>query len=151
VRIMFNPKFDGLFKATLELVFYDGQRSTRFVVRRRLQGIAGSLEDHKRFESLDQDDDKGPTKDPRYVPPQSVILLSYKSGSLPEYKVPPLVQEAVEKSTAHRPYDKHASSLIAALRPNDLIMDTYAQYFEALLNVEDGHLQYVPQRFSLVW
>jgi hypothetical protein len=147
VRIMFNPKFDGLFKATLELVFYDRQRSARFVVHRWLRGIAGSIEDHKHFESLDQDDHKEPTKDLRYVPPQSIIPLlkpdrRHKSRKLPEYEVPQLVQEAVSKSSNTRPYDKNAPALIAALRPNDLTMDTYLQYFTALINVEDGHLQY---------
>ena len=154
VRIMFNPKFDGLFKATLELVFYDGQRSARFVVRRSLLGIAGSIEDHKHFESLDQDEDKESTKEPGYVPPQRVIRLlqpvgRHKSRKFPEYEVPPLVREAVEKSTVNRPYDKNASDLIAELRPNELTMDTYAQYFTALLNVEDGHQQYAAYLSSL--
>lgn|SRR6266850_4263195 len=149
VSISFEPKFDGLFKATLELVFYDGQRSARFKVRRRLRGIAGSIEDHKFFESLDHDDGKGSTTGDRYVPPQRVVLLSqpaqrHKSRKFPQYEVPQSVQEAVEQSNKSRPYDKHAPGLISALRPNRLTIDTYAQFFRALLNVEDGHLQYVP-------
>lgn len=148
VRISFNPKFDGLFKATLELVFYDGQRSARFKVCKWLRGIAGSIEDHKLFESLDQDDVKGPTTKHGYVPPKRVILLSQpygrqKSRKFPDYGLPPSIQEALEISTARRPYDKHAPALITALRPNKLTMDTYKQYFNALLNVEDGHQQYV--------
>lgn len=150
VRIIFNPKFDGLFKATLELVFYDGQRSARFKVHRWLRGIAGSIEDHKLFESLDQDDVKGPNTGHRYIPPKRVILLSQpnrpqKSRIFPDYELPPLVQETlgVETSTARRPFDRHAPALIAALRPNKLTMDTYTKYFNALLNVEDGHQQYI--------
>lgn len=150
MRIMFNPKFDGLFKATLELVFYDGERSAQFVVRRSLQGIAGSAADHKYFESLDEDEHKKPTTNHGYVPPPKVILLSRpnrrgkSSRQLPDYEVSPLVQEAVEMSTAYRPYDKHAPALMASSRPKSLTMDTYVQYFNALLNVEDGHQQYVP-------
>jgi len=147
VGIMFNPKFDGLFKATLELVFYDSRREARFIVRRSLQGIGGSIEDHQHFESLDQVDHREPTTNLRYEAPQSVIPLMppdrrHRSRKLPEYEVPPVVQEAVDKSNAKRPYEKHAPGLVATLRPNKLAMDTYAQYFSALLNVEDGHLQY---------
>ena len=47
VRVIFSPKFEGLFKATLELVFYHNQLSARFVVRRMIEGTAGSLEDYK--------------------------------------------------------------------------------------------------------
>jgi hypothetical protein len=43
-----------------------------------------------------------------------------------------------------------APGLITALRPPDLNMDTYAQYFKALVNVEDGHQQYVQYLFTLV-
>jgi len=156
VGIMFNPKFDGLFKATLELVFYDSRREARFIVRRSLRGIGGSIEDHQHFESLDQDDHRQPTTNLRYEAPQSVIPLlrpdrRHRSRKFPEYEVPPAVQEAVEKSNARRPYDKHAPGLVATLRPNKLDMDTYAQYFSALLNVQDGHLQYATYNlFSLV-
>ena len=155
VGIMFNPKFDGLFKATLELVFYDSRREARFIVRRSLKGIGGSIEDHQHFESLDQGDHREPTTNLRYEVPQSVIPLlrldrRHRSRKFPEYEVPQAVQDAVEQSNARRPYDKHAPGLVATLRPNKLAMDTYAQYFSALLNVEDGHLQYVPYLFSLV-
>jgi len=149
VRIMFSPKFDGLFKATLELVFYSGERSARFVVRRSLRGIAGSIKDHKLFESLEQEDKKESTTNHRYVPPQTVILLSQpdkrrKSRKLPNYDIPQSVQELVGDFNTSRPYDERAPVLLYELRPSSLTMDTYAQYFNALLNVEDGHLQYVP-------
>ena len=155
VRIIFNPKFDGFFKATLELVFYDGRRSARFKVYRGLRGIAGSIEDHKLFESLNQDDSKESTPGDRYIPPSRRVLLSkpaqrHKSRKFPDYEVPQLVQEAVESSNKTRPYDKHVPRLIYALRPHRLTIDTYPQYFKALLNVEDGHLQYVPWFFTLV-
>jgi hypothetical protein len=146
VCVTFSPKYDGLFRATLALFFYDNERAARFVVRRRLQGIAGSLEDHKLFESLDQEDSKKSTKKHRYVPPQSVILLpspgrKKKSRKLPEYEVPPSVKDAIEDSNAERPYDKKAQGLVAASRPNRLTMDTYVEWFNALLQVEDGHQQ----------
>jgi len=151
VRIMFSPKFDGLFKATLELVFYSGERSARFVVRRSLRGIAGSIKDHKLFESLEQEDKKEETTtNHRYVPPRTVILLSQpdgrhgrKSRKLPNYDIPQSVQDVVGDFTTSRPYDERAPIILSELRPSSLTMDTYAQYFNALLNVEDGHLQYV--------
>ncbi|KAI0294855.1 hypothetical protein B0F90DRAFT_1820972 [Multifurca ochricompacta] len=123
VQIIFNPKFEGQFEAILELIFYDNHRSTRFVVRRRLRAIAGSVEDHKHFESFSQE------HRPR------------KSRKLPDYELPPIVQAAVDNATEEQPYDKEVPHLIHILRPKELSMDTYAQYFKALLNVDEGHQQ----------
>ncbi|KAH9000980.1 P-loop containing nucleoside triphosphate hydrolase protein [Lactarius hatsudake] len=146
VQIIFNPKFEGQFDAALELIFSHGQRSTRFSVSRRLRAIAGSLEDHKRFEFLDNETYIRRTGTGRQVPPQRVIPLwpsdrPRKSRKLPEYELPPLVQTAMENVTPKHPYDKEAPRLIEALRPGALNMDTYTQYFKALLNVEDAHQQ----------
>jgi hypothetical protein len=152
VRVIFGPKFDGVFKATLELVFYDDQRSARFVVRRRLQGIAGSRDDHEHLSSFVQEDGGRPTGVNLEAPPRKIILLfpsdqRRKSRYLPDYPVPPIVQEAVDKSSILRPYDKNAQNLILALRPDGLNMDTYQEYFKALLNVEDGQQQFVSLLF----
>lgn len=147
MRVIFSPKFEGLFKATLELVFYHSRRSARFVVHRTLQGTAGSPEDH-RYLSLDHEDYDGPAEKSLGTPPRKIILCSppeqpQESKYIPDYEVPPIVQQAVDISTATRPYDKIAPDLVSTLRPDSLIMNTYAHYFEALLNVEDGHRQYV--------
>ena len=80
VCVIFSPKFEGLFEAELKLVFYDVRRLSRFVIRRRLQGIAGSIEDHNLFESLDQESETGRAIDYRYVPPQTVISLLQPDG-----------------------------------------------------------------------
>jgi hypothetical protein len=147
VCVIFNPKYDGLFEAELKLVFYDVRLSSRFVVRRRLQGVAGSIEDHRLFESLDQEDDKGSPKNYRYIPPQTVILLQphrrRKSRKLPDYDLPSIVQEVVNRVTAVHPFEKEAKGLLSYLRPKKLSDDTYAKYFEALLNIEDGQQQCV--------
>lgn len=146
VQIIFNPKFEGKFEASLELIFFDGQRSTRFSVSRRLRAIAGSLEDHKRFEFLDKETYIRRTGTGRQVAPQKVIPLwpsdrPRKFRKLPEYELPPLVQAAMDNVTPKHPYDEEAPRLIDALKPGAFNMDTYAQYFKALLNVEDGHQQ----------
>jgi len=156
VRIIFSPKFEGAFNATLELVFYHSQLSAWFAVRRTLQGIAGSLEDHKHIESLGQGNEDEPIKCVGEVPPLKRILLSADqrqiSSSLPDYEVPAIIQEAVDSSTATCPYDEHAPNLVATLRPDRLVMTrTYVHYFEALLCVEDGHRQYVLRFFSISW
>lgn len=149
MRVIFSPKFEGVFKATLELVFYHNQLMGWVAVRRTLHGIAGSFEDHKHIESLCQGYDDEPTESSREVPPQKIILLfppdqCRKSRHLPDYEVPPIIQEAVDNSTVTRPYDTHAPDLVSALRPDSLVMtSTYVHYFEALLCVEDGHQQYV--------
>ncbi|KAN0127192.1 P-loop containing nucleoside triphosphate hydrolase protein [Lactarius tabidus] len=57
----------------------------------------------------------------------------------PEYELPPLVQKAVDSATFKRPYNNKAPHLIASLKPSELTMETYGEYFRALLNVEEGH------------
>jgi hypothetical protein len=155
VRVMFSPKFEGLFKATLELIFYHTQVSVWFVVSRKLQGIAGSLEDRKHFEFLGQEDDLRTIESRAASPQDTILLLSpdrrRRSRYFPDYEVPPMVQEAVDNSTYTRPYDENAPNLISALVPKSLDMSTYAPYFNALLAIEDGHQQYVPYLFSLDW
>jgi hypothetical protein len=155
VRVIFSPKFEGLFKATLELVFYHTEVSVWFVVRRTLQGIAGSREDHRHFESLGKEDDFGAIKSRTALPQKTVPLLSRdrrrRSRYFPDYEVPPIVQEAVDKSTVTHPYDENAPDLISALMPDSLNMSTYSHYFNALLVIEDGHQQYVPYLLSLSW
>ncbi|KAH9000975.1 hypothetical protein EDB86DRAFT_2827843 [Lactarius hatsudake] len=131
VQIIFNPKFEGQFDAALELIFSHG-----------------SLEDHKRFEFLDNETYIRRTGTGRQVPPQRVIPLwpsdrPRNSRKLPEYELLPLVQTAMENVTPKHPYDEEAPRLVEALRPGALNMDTYAQYFKALSNVEDAHQQYV--------
>ncbi len=155
MRVIFCPKYEGLFKATLELIFYHAKLSVWFVVRRKLRGIAGSLKDHMHFESLGQADDMRATES-RGAPPQKTILLLFpnrrrRSRYLPDYELPPIVQEALDKSTVTHPYDKSAPGVISVLRLDSLNMSTYAHYFNVLLAVEDGHQQYVLYFLSLVW
>ena len=159
MRIIFSPKYEGLFKATLELIFYHPQLSVYFVVRRALQGIAGSLEDHKHSESLGQVDNLGTIKSRATRPQRTVLHLSSnrrrRSRYLPDYELPPIVQEALDKSSDMQSYDGNAPGLISALRPESLDINTYAHYFNALLAVEDGHQQYVLYSFpsfgSNIW
>ena len=147
MRVVFSPKYEGLFKATLELIFYHTQVSVWFVVRRNMQGIAGSLKDHKHFESLGQADNLVTIKRRATRPQMTVLLLSpdrrRRSIYLSNYGLPPMVQEALDKSSDTQSYDENAPGLISALRPDSLCMSTYAHYFNALLAVEDGHQQYV--------
>jgi hypothetical protein len=155
VHVTFSPKYEGLFKATLELIFYHTQLSVYFVVRRALQGIAGSLEDHKHFESLGEEDDLHKIKNQEASPRETILLLSpdqrRRSRYFPNYELPPIIQEALDRSTLTHPYDEGAPGLISALRPDSLNMNTYAHYFDALLAVEDGHQQYVPYLSYIDW
>jgi helicase MOV-10 len=147
VQIEFIPKFEGQFEATLQLIFSKTRQSDQFAVSRSLRAVAGSLEDHQRFESLDhwKDGHISRSGSGQQIPPEKMVHLpnSAKPGDLPEYRLPPLVQEAVDCATYKRPYDKKAPDLIATLKPRQLTMDTYAEYFTALLNVEEGRQQYV--------
>lgn len=136
VQIEFIPEFEGKFEATLQFIF-EGKQG-QFVVSRKLEAMAGSLEDHKRFESLNQDNQDIPRSwSVQQIPPEKIISLGM--GDQLEYELPPLVQEAVNRATPKRPYDKKAPGLIAYLKPRELTIDTYGQFFTALLNVEEGH------------
>ncbi|KAI0258992.1 P-loop containing nucleoside triphosphate hydrolase protein [Gloeopeniophorella convolvens] len=144
VRVIFNPRFEGRFEAMIQLVFYDSQRSGRFVVERMVHAVAGSLADHSHFEPRTQESYTRPTGGGQYVPPGNIKLLwsgRPRKRQLPDYDLPPLVQEAIAMSNVDQPYEAHESRLISALRPNGLSMETYSQWFKALLNVEEGHQQ----------
>jgi hypothetical protein len=155
VRVIFSPKYEGLFKAILELIFYHTQLSVYFVARRALRGIAGSLGDHEHFESLGQEDDFRTIKSREAPPRETMLLLSpdqrRRSRYFPDYELPPIVQEALDKPSNTQSYDENAPGLISALRPDSLYMTTYAHYFNALLAVEDGHQQYVLYSLLLIW
>ena len=144
--IEFIPKFEGRFEATLQLIFLENHKSDRFAVSTRLRAIAGSPDDHRLFESLDQDRYMPRSGSGQQIPPEKIIPLAspaQRFGDLPEYELPALVQEAVNSVTPKDPYNNKAEHLITALKPTELTMDTYAKYFTALLNVEEGHQQYV--------
>jgi len=143
VQIEFSPEFEGLFEATLQLIFSESTQLGNFSVSRRLRAIASSLEDHQRFESLGQDGYIPRSGSGQQIPPEKIVPLpnSAQLGNIPEYELPPLVQEAVDSVTYKRSYEKKAPDLIATLKPRELTMDTYAKYFTALLNVEEGHQQ----------
>ncbi|KAF8267997.1 P-loop containing nucleoside triphosphate hydrolase protein [Lactarius quietus] len=142
VQLEFIPEFEGRFEATLQLIFLS-QQLGRFAVSRRLLAIAGSLDDHHRSESLNQDGYVPRSGSGQQIPPEKIIPLLNSGwlGGIPEYKLPELVQEAVDTATFKRPYNKKAPGLIASLKPRNLAMDTYAEFFTALLNVEEGHQQ----------
>jgi hypothetical protein len=150
VQIEFVPEFEGLFEATLQLIFAKTQQSERFAVSTELQAVAGSLEDHERFESLNQrrhvrsserNSGRQDGRDRRVLPEKIIPLpkLAGQFGHLPEYELPVKVQEAVNSVTRENPYENEAKYLINDLVPKKLAMDTYAQYYRALLNVEEGH------------
>lgn len=141
VQIKFIPEFEGRFEATLQLIF-ENEQLGRFGVSRRLRAIAGSLEDHERFDFHDQEMYVPQSKSRQQIPPEKIIPLSYTGqqlGNLPEYELPQLIGDAVDAAESSQDYNAKARSLIATLRPSELTMDTYAEYFTALLNVEEGH------------
>ena len=142
MQIEFIPEFEGRFEAILQLIL-ESQQLGQFAVSRRLRAVAGSVDDHKRFESLNQDGYVPRAGSGQQIPPEKIIPLLNQGGlgNIPEYKLPALVQEAVDRSTFKHPYNKKAPDLIATLKPKELTMDTYAKYFTALLNVEEGHQQ----------
>ena len=145
VQIDFIPEFEGRFEAALRLIF-ERQELGHFAVSRSLRAIAGSFEDHSHFESLNQGASGSipHSGNGQQVPLERIVPLRSTSGhfwDLPEYKLPPLVQRAVYVAPSTHTYNEMAPSLIARLKPRELTMETYAKYFTALLNVNEGHWQ----------
>ena len=143
VQIDFIPEFEGRFEAVLKLIF-ESQKLGHFAVFRSLRAIAGSVEDHERFESLDQGASGfiPRSRNSQQVPLGRIVpLRSQLSWVLPEYELPPLVQRAVYVAPSTHTYNKMAPGLIARLKPRELTMETYAKYFTALLNINEGHWQ----------
>ena len=66
-----------------------------------------------------------------------------KSRKLPEYELPQLVKDAMDNVTPKNPFENETPRLLDALMPGAFNMDTYAQFFKALLNIEDAHQQWV--------
>lgn len=144
MQIEFVPEFEGRFEATLQLIFAKTEQSERFEVSKDLRAVAGSREDHERFESLNQGRYIPRTGSGQQVSPEKIIplqSLANQLGDLPEYELPVMVQEAINSVTPESPYDRKARYLIDILLPKKFAMDTYAQYYTALLNVEEGHQQ----------
>ena len=145
VQIDFIPEFEGRFEATLQLIF-ESQELGHFAVSRSLQAIAGSIEDHERFESLNQGVNGFIPRsgNGQQVPLGRIVPLPSAGRhfwNLPEYKLPPVVQQAVDMAPSTHTYNNMAPGLIARLKPRELTMETYAKYFTALLNVDEGHRQ----------
>ena len=143
VQIDFIPEFEGRFEAVLRLIF-ESQELGQFAVFRSLRAIAGSVEDHERFESLNQGASGFIPRsgNGQQVPLERIVRLRWASGYFwdrPEYELPPLVQRAVYVAPSTHAYNKMAPGLIARLKPRELTMETYAKYFTALLNVNEGH------------
>ncbi|KAI9444108.1 P-loop containing nucleoside triphosphate hydrolase protein [Lactarius indigo] len=145
VQIEFIPKFEGQFEATIQLIFSQSQKLGHFAVSRRLRAIAGSIDDHKRLESLSKEGYIPRSGSGQQIPLEKIIpLLSAAKSSRDlqhQFKLPPLVQKAVDSATFKDPFNKQAPGLIATLKPTELTAYTYAKYFTALLNVEEGHQQ----------
>ncbi|KAH8992653.1 P-loop containing nucleoside triphosphate hydrolase protein [Lactarius akahatsu] len=143
VQIEFIPEFEGQFEATIQLIFSQSQQLGHFAVSRRLRAIAGSIDDHVRLESFNQEGHIPRSGSGQQIPPEKVIHLpgTARSSRNIQYKLPPLVQKAVDDATFKHPFNKQAPDLIAALKPTELTTYTYAKYFTALLNVEEGHQQ----------
>ncbi|KAH9038477.1 P-loop containing nucleoside triphosphate hydrolase protein [Lactarius pseudohatsudake] len=121
----------------------ESQQLGHFAVSRGLRTIAGSIENHERLESLDQEGYIPRSGSGQRIPLEKIIPLksTAKTSRNLQYKLPRLVQNAVDSTTFKHPYNKKAPGLIAALKPKELTMHTYAEYFMALLNVEEGHQQ----------
>jgi hypothetical protein len=81
------------------------------------------------FSRVDQEEDSEPPENHCYVPPQTVILLQphrrRKSRKLPDYDLPPIVQEIVNRTTAVHPFERQAKQLLSNLRPKNLSDEFY--------------------------
>ncbi|KAH9035953.1 hypothetical protein EDB84DRAFT_1201461 [Lactarius hengduanensis] len=101
VQIEFIPEFEGQFEATIQLIFSQSQQLGHFAVSRRLRAIAGSIDDHVRLESFNQEGYIPRSGSGQQIPLEKVIPLpgTARSSRNIQYKLPPLVQKAVDDAT----------------------------------------------------
>jgi hypothetical protein len=61
---------------------------------------------------------------------------------LPEYPLPEIIQEALLK----REFSRRAGEILASMLPNAFNLETYSDYFSALIRIEEGKIQYAIPR-----
>ncbi|KAI0316095.1 hypothetical protein OF83DRAFT_291965 [Amylostereum chailletii] len=144
VVVAFTPHYEGLFEGTLELVFYHGGLKREFSVFRTLKGVAGSIQD-RIYLASPEPTATGPTlagKKKPYVAPSTYIPLmppprsrGKRSRRLPQYEPPNAIVDAMQSPE----YDQVlAPALVAEMLPGTLSMETYQQWFETFVWIEEG-------------
>ena len=139
VEVTFCPEYDGVFKATLHLIFHDENLGRDFSVYRALKGIAGSIEDQLHLMSIAAPQDPA-IKAVGYTPPSQCfpVRSPHPSDGIPHYPLPQIVYDAMRESFT---YENLSKVILADLAPDSLTQSTYQDYFKVPLWLEEGQQQ----------
>lgn len=139
VMVTLIPSYEGRFEDTLLFVFHNFSSKTDLTISRPVSGIAGSLIDQERLRvpEMPPRSRRPPRPNPsNFVPlrPPTWTRTQYEN-LLPEFPLPSTFAETLHSSKFKI---KHAAQ---ALMPVELNVDTYRDYFETSLWLEETYIR----------
>lgn len=140
--IVMHPSFPGYFEDTLELVFYNIDEKSKFVITRKVEATIGSQEDHTLLGA------KAPYERQQTVKfnPTGPIVPSVQSPiwtntpwalKLPLFKPPADLVEAASTPKGR------ALNAVKQFMPAQFDKNTYGAWFQILLYVEEEKMKSV--------
>lgn len=144
VRVRFAASDVGRYEDTLELLFSDPHTRGVFLITRKLFATVGDPELHDRLgPEAPYTRNTGPTMNltgkimPSTRPPE--WTKTKWTEKLPKYEVPAYVIEAAFGKGAGNPVQN-----VRRLMPQTLNLQSYGDWFQYLLYVEEEQMRYVP-------
>ncbi|KAF9260601.1 P-loop containing nucleoside triphosphate hydrolase protein [Marasmius fiardii PR-910] len=156
LHVKFHPSYAGLYKDTLELVFFDIHSRTRFVIHRRLSATVGDRADHeailasvtpyrrrKRGIPLRLD---GPIK--TSTRPATWTKTEWKSF-LPKFEVPKKLTDILYKSGGVPRTKKETFETLKTLVSPTFNTRTYGATFQLMLHLEEEQMKFELDAYAM--
>ena len=135
----FEDRYDGVYEATLTLLFFDTSTSQTFLILRDLRATVGVADHHERFQSdgpyagyfgsTDTNSQARPRRVFGAPRPEGWIHTEYFMA-LPKYEILVDLQEALKLG-------KNPSYIRKEFLPDHLNSKTYSAHFQILLWIEE--------------
>ncbi|KAJ3507038.1 hypothetical protein NLJ89_g6529 [Agrocybe chaxingu] len=150
LSIIFHPAYEGHYKDMLELVFYDAEKDKAFAIARTVEATVGSREDH------DQLRPKAPYTRRKFkkFDPTGTIVPSLRpptwtktlwKDKLPFFDPPArLIDAAYGPRSGNNPL-----SMIKRFMPSTFNVNTYGNWFQVLLYLEEERVKLDLDLYSL--
>ncbi|KAL0566482.1 hypothetical protein V5O48_015530 [Marasmius crinis-equi] len=155
LNITFHPSYAGRYEDTLELVFFDIQTRTRFVIHRHVTATVGDRADHealqptapyrrrKRGIPLRLD---GPIK--TSTRPTTWTKTAWK-GFLPQFEVPRQLTDVLYKSGGVPRSKKDTFEILKTLISPTFNLKTYGSRFQLMLHLEEEQMKFELDAYAM--